>query len=545
MSKSRSACIIFPMQWKFANPTTLSSLDLVKTSLIKTREIFSPKTFFSPPCPREWTDSDSGITMAQIQDFRDLLTSTKGKILIYGDYDADGILASVIMSSVLDHLSISNFVYLPDRRVDGYGMSPDSLSKILNNNPDISTVITVDQGIKAHAAVDFLKSHAINVVITDHHTPDVTFPNANLIIYSTKICGSAVAYFLTRHLATKAINELNLQFAAIGTVTDVMPLTDINRNLVFHGLKLLNHTTHIGLQTLISISQLDPHSLETYHLGFQIGPRLNAVGRMANPRTAFELLKSTRSDEAFNLAAALNDTNHQRQQLTEQMVTQALDQIDPTTKILITHNPQYDEGIIGLIAGKLTQQFHKPSLAITSDGAIAKGSARSIKGINIVEILEQVSHLLSAYGGHEQAGGFTLPIENLNQFIDLINQIAKEIPESDLQKTLNIDALLPFSLINSYLISTIEQFAPFGHGNPKPIFATPQVTIVQVSSRGSSGQHRKIVVKHDHVLHECLSWNHDQSRTIEPGQLIDLAYTVKSSFYRSQQQISLELIDWH
>lgn len=531
--------------WNIKQDQVFATPEEIISALLANRDIVLSDTFFSPPPPREWDDSMHGISMAQIYQFRDFLSQQQGPVLVYGDYDADGVLASAIMASVLEHLGHEVIVYIPDRKLDGYGMSEASLTRILQTQK-FSMVVTVDQGIKAHQAVQFLRDSNIKVIITDHHIADSSLPQADLIIHSTLVCGSGVAYFLTRHLATRELNDINLQLAAIGTVTDVMSLRDINRHLVWHGLLYLTKTSHPGLLALFESAQIHLSSIESYHLGYQIGPRLNAEGRIGDPMVAYKLLRSNTRNQAMDLAAALNQTNRSRQELTEQMLAKALKQVDPHQKIIITTSNEYDEGIIGLIAGKLTQTLHRPAIAISHDDTIAKGSARSIKSINIVQILDQASHLLSSYGGHAQAGGFNLPFSKLSQFTDLINEISLSIDDNLLQKNIDVECLLQFNSLNQNLVESLNKFAPFGHGNHRPVFASKNILIKKVFPLGKDNRHLKLILDDSLSTIECLAWGiGDKVEEFHPGKYIDIAYNVKSSIWRDQLQINLELVDYH
>ncbi len=532
--------------WSARNHQTLNNTQDVIAALLANRKITTPDIFFSPPPPRAWSETMHGVSMDKVSQFKHLLSNATGSVLVYGDYDADGVLASSIMASVLEHMGLQVHVYIPDRRQDGYGMSPESLKRIITQHPDINTVVTVDQGIKAHQAVDFLHTCGLQVIITDHHLADDTLPAADLIVHSPLVCGSGVAYFLTRHLATKPLNQTNLQLAAIGTVTDVMPLQDINRHLLFHGLSYLTATDHPGLLALLNAAQIHPQSIEAYHLGYQIGPRLNAEGRIGDPMSAYQLLRSTSLDQASTLASALDLTNRKRQDLTEQMLKSALETVNPEQKILTTASADYDEGIIGLIAGKLTQAFHKPAIAISFDDDLAKGSVRSIKAVNVAEVLDKARHLLSTYGGHAQAGGFSLPTQNLPKFLKLINQIGESIPADSLQKKLEIDAFLQFNTINSDLVTALDKFAPFGHGNHRPIFATKQVKVVRVSSLGRDARHLKLILQDKTAKVECLAWGYGQDADkFTSGTVMDIAYNLKSTIWRGDLQVNLELVDYH
>ncbi len=532
--------------WYYYNHYESDTVDSVVEKLLKNRQITSFETFFNPPPPREWDENTHGITKSHVDQFRQIVNNNQGEILIYGDYDADGILASAIMASVVEEMGHEVSVYIPDRHKDGYGMSVNSLKEIIDKHSQIKLVITVDQGIKAIEAVKFLKQSQIKVVITDHHTPDATLPSAELIVHSTQVCGSAVAYFLTRYLATKPLNEINLQLAAIGTVTDVMPLTDINRNIVHHGLKYLRNTNHHGIKAILDLAKIETSSLDTYHLGFQLGPRLNAEGRIGDSMKPYKVLTASTYSKAMEYAQSLNITNQNRQEITQLMLTHALENSDTSTKIIIASSKDYDEGIIGLIAGKLTQNYYRPAIAINIGPQISKGSVRSVKDVNVVDMLDKVGKLLLNYGGHPLAGGFTLPTSQLENFINSINKIGQKIPDDLLKKTINIDTIIPFDLINSELVSVVNQFAPFGHGNHKPIFVTKNLEVISTKTIGKENHHLKLLLKHNQTVIECLAWGiGEQVNLLQPKTKLDVAYTLKSTMWRGTEQINIELIDYH
>ena len=371
---------------------------------------------------------------------------------------------------------------------------------LFQQEKQIDLIITVDNGIVAHPALEFLFEKGIDILITDHHQKDGANLKALAVFHSTKICGAAVAWFLAREILgveKKQFLENLLELAAIATVTDLMPLLSYNRSILYFGLRSLKRTERLGLRSLMKVAQIDSKKLTSFSLGFGIGPRINATGRLAEGIEAFRLLTSKDFQEAEEKAIEIDKLNADRKDMTFDLVDQAkidLDQIKDE-KIIIIDSLEYHEGIIGLIAGKLTEEYSKPSIVISRGEKISKASARSLAGFNITEFIRQFKDDLIDVGGHPLAAGFSLETKNLDKVKkEMFLAASQELEGVNLEATLEADCLLPHFLLSLDLVKELEKFAPFGFGNSKAVFQLNQVNIKNYKLMGAKQDHLKLFV---------------------------------------------------
>ncbi|MBI2337790.1 DHH family phosphoesterase [Candidatus Daviesbacteria bacterium] len=407
-------------------------------------------------------------------------------IVVFGDYDVDGICASAILYKSLTSLGAKVLPYIPHREKEGYGLSKVGLEFAKDNGARL--VITVDNGIVAFEQAKYAKEIGLDLIITDHHIPEKEKPEAYGIVHSTKMCGAAVAWCLVRDLIKKELSEELLQFVAIATVCDLVPLLCLNRAVVFEGLKVLGKTANPGLLALINESGVTG-DIGSYEIGFMIGPRLNAMGRLQEK------------------------------------------------KIHILASKDWSAGIIGLVAGKICEEHFRPAIAISIGEEISKGSARSINGINIVEVIREHLDILIDVGGHPGAAGFSLLSKNIEVFKKKLESRIIDLPESE--RILEIDAEVATKQLTKSLVSGLQKFEPFGMNNRKPVFATRNMKVSDIRTVGN-GKHLKFKVDFLDAIAFGMGGQVDLLRS---AQTADLAFTLELDTYNGNNKLQLKIKD--
>ena len=438
----------------------------------------------------------------------------KKKIRIIGDYDIDGIQATYILHQGLLRLGAIVDYAIPDRIEDGYGVNIRLMEKCVADG--IGLVITCDNGIAAADAIAYAKEAGIEVIVTDHHevpyemvegkkvyhlppADAVVDPKREDCMYPCKkLCGAVVAWKVIWVLyeAAGIARQEAMRFmenAAFATIGDVMELVEENRTIVALGIDRLRHTKNLGMQTLIARCDLAPEDISAYHVGFVLGPCLNASGRLDSATKALELLEAEDIESAAGLAETLRQLNEERKVMTEQGVAQAIAQIeqaaDADAPVLVIYLPQVHESVAGIIAGRIRERYERPTFILVdaADGNGAKGSGRSVEGFSMYDEMCKCKELFSKFGGHPMAAGLSLPVENIDAFRTAINantQMTKE----EMQTLIHIDVPMPFSYISEELIGQLERLEPFGNGNPKPVFAQKNVCILRKMPIGKQKQ---------------------------------------------------------
>ena len=443
------------------------------------------------------------------------------KIVIHGDFDADGIcsvslLWEFLFKEVSDVLNtkVDVIPYIPSRVEQGYGLTESSINDVLELGGQL--LISVDCGVRDRELINmFRKEKGLEFVITDHHQPpedlvtDLEYPLVHPMYPSheypnTNICGAFVTFLLIQSIKSELgmdfdINESTkgLDLVAMATVTDLMPLLDINRVVVKYGIEQIKKGKRVGLNELIKVSGLELKDIDSYYLGYILGPRINAAGRIGSPLDAVKLLVSKNVGVCKSISNILNETNFQRQFMTQNGLDEAISVIgESDEKLFFIVNNDWHEGIVGLIAGKLNEKYHRPILVGTRKDGVVKGSARSITGFNITNALSLCSKYLDRYGGHELAAGFTVKQGMEEKFSKCIRKIAqKEITDDMLIKDLRIDLLLSSEGINERLIEQLDVLKPFGYGNSKPLIALVDLVVVKKQIMGKLGNHMKLLCK--------------------------------------------------
>jgi single-stranded-DNA-specific exonuclease len=410
-------------------------------------------------------------------------------IVIYGDYDVDGVTSIVLLQTVLRSIGADPAFVVPHRLVDGYGLKIEVLERVLAER-NVKLVITVDCGITSVEPVRLAIERGIDVIITDHHLPPGELPDAAAVLnpkqegctYPFKeLAGVGVAFKLCceliRRSGRKISTESLLKIAAIGTVADVAPLIGENRVIARLGLDGLADTRNLGLRTLLRRSGLQGRPLRATDVGFKIGPRINAAGRLASADTAIQLFAATSDDQAWAICAELDRLNAERQEIEVQVRDAASQQILGDERILVLAGEHWHKGVLGLTAGRLAQQYHRPALVMSIDGDRAVGSARSISTINLHEQLSAVSDLFTQFGGHEFACGFSLPSQNVPLLRDRLTARFAELDESLFRRDALIDGCVTLAEVDRDFVLAHEMLQPFGAGNSQPLFVIRRASV--------------------------------------------------------------------
>ena len=444
------------------------------------------------------------------------------KIRIIGDYDIDGIQSTYILLEGFRMLGADVDSDIPDRMKDGYGLNRNLIDRALEANVD--TIITCDNGIAAAEEIAYAKSMGMTVVVTDHHEVPYTeigagrryiLPEADAVVdpkqedctYPFKgLCGAAVAYKLVEALMEAMGKDAEdadylMENVAIATIGDVMNLVDENRIFVKQGLDMLKRTENLGLKALMECTGVNVDKLSPYHIGFVIGPCMNASGRLDTAKRALELLEAKKVAEADLLAGDLKALNDSRKDMTAQAVEEAFIQVENSelkdADVLVVYLPECHESLAGIVAGRIREKYYRPVFVLTKGAEGLKGSGRSIETWHMYEGLNRVKHLLSKFGGHKMAAGLSMPEENLEQFRKEINEKSGITPE-DLNEKIAIDMQLPFECVNEKFIGELAVLEPFGKGNARPVFAERQVQVESARILGKNKNVLKLQVKDLH-----------------------------------------------
>ena len=422
------------------------------------------------------------------------LTSNE-KICVYGDYDVDGTCSAALMYLFLKELGANVQTYIPNRLTEGYGMSIQSVDYLKEQGTNL--IITVDCGITAVDEIDHANSLNIDTIICDHHQPKDKIPNAYAVLDPIKpgdtypfkhLSGAGVAFKLARavgeRIGKKELPFKYLDLVALAGAADIVPLVDENRVLVREGLELINTNPRPGIAALMKCARMETGNLTAGQIVFTIAPRVNAVGRLGDANRAVELFTTDDPQRATELAQVLEGENIERRKIDEMTFSHAMQLVESHVNIdtdlgIVLHDDNWHPGVIGIVASRLVERFHKPAVMLTTIDGVAKGSARSVSGFNIYEALQGCDDLLLQFGGHEAAAGLAIEIENIEKFRERLNVILKQnMKQSDIHPEIHIDAKISLSEISPKFIRVLDQFAPFGPGNMRPLFLSENVAIV-------------------------------------------------------------------
>jgi single-stranded-DNA-specific exonuclease len=558
--------------WKIKTPDT--SLVFRLTEEFKTSEIIgrvlanrdiesleSSRSFFDPklsqlhdPFLMKDMDIAAGMVAEKVK--------SGGRIFIFGDYDVDGTTGSSALFLFLTSLECDAKVYIPDRIKEGYGLSREGIDVAKDWGADL--LISCDCGINATDEVAYANDQNLEVIITDHHMPDENLPEANAILnpkqpdcsYPFKgLCGGAVVFKLIQ--AVSQLLELDddlvhqyIDLITLGTAADIVPLTDENRIIVKHGLKSLSKTKRPGLRALLEVSGLGEKELTVGRLLFWAAPRINAAGRLGDANRAVQLMTTENLPESLKLARELDEENRQRQDLQQSMVDEAIMKVNAEVdlekeKAIVLWDDNWHEGVIGIVASKIKETYHRPAVIISLSNGTGKGSARSVKGFDLYENLTECRELLDGYGGHPMAAGLTLDRKNLEDFRTRFSNLAYEtLADDDLVNSLDIEGEMDLNLIDGRFMDFLEKLAPFGPGNMTPKFITRHVIPVGNPRLVGNGDHLKFRAKKGETSYDAIGFNMgNHYEKLITGKPIDIAYVVEKNEWQGRTSIQLNIRD--
>ena len=497
------------------------------------------------------------------------------KIRVIGDYDIDGVNATYILQQGLAGLGADVDTDIPDRIKDGYGLNQMLIDRALED--DVDTIVTCDNGIAAMSEIAYGKENGMTIVVTDHHEvpyleengkKKYLLPPADAVVdphradceYPFKgLCGAAVAYKLVEVLyrvSGKSEQEVEhlqdnlMENVAIATIGDVMDLVGENRVFVKKGLELLKTTKNEGLHALMQCTGVDTANLNTYHIGFVLGPCINAGGRLDTAKRALELLNASNRREAVTLAADLKELNDSRKEMTEEGVEEAVRQIESSSwkddQVLVVYLPECHESIAGIIAGRIKERYYRPTFVLTGGETGVKGSGRSIEAYDMFAEMSRCRELFTKFGGHKLAAGLSLEEENVEVFRKRINELA-DLTEDDLQMKVSIDMRLPFPYINEELIHELKILEPFGKGNGKPLFAESKLRVIQprifgknrnvLKCRLEDQQGNQMEAVYFGEVEDCL-------QQMEKKQIMSFTYYPSINEYMGRRTIQLTIVNY-
>jgi len=480
------------------------------------------------------------------------------KIMIYGDYDVDGITSVALLKLVLDELGADSITYIPNRLEEGYGLNAKAVKFAHHRN--IKLIITADCGIGAVEEVNLANSLGIKVIVTDHHEiKREDSPSAFAIInphqpdcqYPFKyLAGVGVVYKLTQALMKKRFYNLerHLDLVALGTVADVAPQKGENRIFTRYGISVLNNTDKIGLKSLISFSGLAKKQISASHIGYILGPRINAMGRIGSPDVALRLLLTDNKLEADKLAKVLNKENSNRQKIEAKILSEAILKAEREInfkdhRVIVLAKEGWHPGVIGIVASRIQDRYYRPTIMIALKGNTGKGSGRSIDGFHLFNALIFSEDCLLNFGGHEAACGLSIHTENIDKFRDKINGYARDnILDKDLSPRLSIDVDMPLSSLSQELITELNMLEPYGPGNPRPIFVSSGIS-VRGEPRFIGRNGVKMWVGTEGIACEAISFKRDTIDIPAPGQILDIAYSPSINTWQGIESIQLDLRD--
>ena len=538
--------------------------------ILKSREIKNSEHFLSPSLDDIPDSSSLFDSMSAAKLIIESVNKGK-KIVIHGDFDSDGICATSLLWDFL-YRELSEFLekkvdvipYIPNRIEQGYGLTEDSLKDVLELGGEL--LISVDCGVRDEKLINKYKKKNLSVIITDHHqppedlSPELSYPLVHQMYPNheypfTQICGTAVVFLLIQEIRKQvgmdyiiSIESKGLDLVALATVTDLMPLTGINRIFVSYGLKQIATGSREGLRQLCLRAGINFKDINSYHLGYLIGPRINAAGRIGSPMNAVKLLVSNNEKTCNEISSELDQLNFQRQKLTQDIKEQAEELItNKNQKLLFLLGENWHEGVIGLVAGKLLEEFHVPIIVATHNGDLIKGSARSIKGFNITEALSKFDKYLDRFGGHELAAGFTAKVDTIDEFIaKFVNYAGEVITDEMLISKLKVDLLLESDQINKKLLDDLSLLEPFGYGNPRPTICLSNLVVYRKTVMGKEENHLKLVVKGNGIdmLTVVLFGAGEDKDEIEKDSIIDVVGYPDLNIWNGNENVQFNVKEW-
>ncbi|WP_171043550.1 single-stranded-DNA-specific exonuclease RecJ [Streptococcus pseudopneumoniae] len=470
-------------------------------------------------------------------------------ILVYGDYDADGMTSASIVKESLEQLGAECRVYLPNRFTDGYGPNA-SVYKYFIEQEGISLIVTVDNGVAGHEAIELAQSMGVDVIVTDHHSMPETLPDAYAIVHPEHpdanypfkyLAGCGVAFKLACALLEEVQVEL-LDLVAIGTIADMVSLTDENRILVQYGLEMLGHTQRIGLQEMLDMAGIAANEVTEETVGFQIAPRLNALGRLDDPNPAIDLLTGFDDEEAHEIALMIHQKNEERKEIVQSIYEEAKTMVNPEKKVQVLAKEGWNPGVLGIVAGRLLEELGQTVIVLNIEDGRAKGSARSVEAVDIFEALDPHRDLFIAFGGHAGAAGMTLEVEKLSDLSQVLEDyVCEKGADASGKNKLNLDEELDLETLSLETVKNFERLAPFGMDNQKPVFYIKDFQVESARTMGAGNAHLKLKISKGEANFEVVAFGQGRWAT-EFSQTKNLELAVKLSVNQWNGQTALQLM---
>ena len=473
-------------------------------------------------------------------------------ILIYGDYDADGMTSASIVKESLEQLGAEVAVYLPNRFTDGYGPNA-SVYKYFIEQQGISLIVTVDNGVAGHEAIDLAQSMGVDVIVTDHHSMPEVLPDAYAIVHPEHpdadypfkhLAGCGVAFKLACALLEEVQVEL-LDLVAIGTIADMVSLTDENRIMVQYGLEVLRNTQRMGLQEMFNIAGIARNDVTEETVGFQLAPRLNALGRLDDPNPAIDLLTGFDDEEAHEIALMIHEKNEERKEIVQAIYQEAKAMVDPAKKVQILAKEGWNPGVLGIVAGRLLEELGQTVIVLNLEDGRAKGSARSIEALDIFEALDPHRNLFVAFGGHAGAAGMTLEADNLDALSEILESyVLSQCLDATTKNNLYLDEELDLEALTIDVVKNFERLAPFGMDNQKPVFYIRNFQIESARAMGASNAHLKLKISRGTSNFEVVAFGKGSlAAEFSQAKGLELAVTLSVNQWNGQTTLQLMMVD--
>lgn len=520
----------------------------LESVLLKNRNVRDPESFFKPHLykftspGKTFPDLDKTITRIK-------KAINNGELIyIYGDFDVDGITATAILWETIDFLGGKVLPYIPHRVTEGYGLHTEAIKNLAK---EAKVIISVDCGITAVEEAEIAKKLGVDLIITDHHLLQKETPQPFALLHTEKLSGSGIAFALAKSLLAEFSKEAsdqlykNLELSAIGTIADMVPLTEDNRILSANGLSALSKTSRIGLKALYNEADVTG-KIGTYEVGFIISPRLNSAGRMEHALDSLRLLLTRDKTRAQKLSRALAETNRKRQEAMRSAWSHARENLNGASgKMIIAHHPSYAEGIVGLVAGKLMGEYYRPTIVISEMDPISKGSARSIQGFNITDAIISAKAYLRSHGGHPMAAGFSIEQEKIPDFKEQLLKYAENNLKKDyLTPELKIDFDLPAGKINNETLDLLKTFEPFGIGNPEAAFLTKDLEVLEKRKLGKEGKHLRMILRSpDNFSFHSIGFGMGDEN-VDTGDKIEIVYNLHEDNWNKNNRLELKIKDF-
>lgn len=481
----------------------------------------------------------------------------KEKVIIYGDYDVDGITSVTVLKSFFKDIGVDAGFYIPNRLNEGYGLNKEAIKKIVDEKYDL--MITVDCGISGIEEINYANSLGLDVIVTDHHEPGDEIPKAIAVIDNKRedstypfrdLAGVGVAFKLCQALGMKlGLKEESylkyLDIVCVGTISDIVPLVDENRVITKLGLLLVKQTKNLGLRAIISSSGYS--KIDSNTISFGVAPRINACGRMGEAEEALKLLLSKNINEVNELTKKLNERNRTRQEIEKQIYESVVEKINKNHledhRVIVVGGKGWHHGVIGIVSSKITEMYFKPSILLSFDDEIGKGSGRSIPGFDLHDALMKCSEFLEKFGGHSMAVGVTIREENFSKFVDAFEEVAKEEKIEEIVPIINIDAKITLKDIDKQVVESLKLLEPFGEANKMPMFAFKNMRIDSIRAL-SEGKHLKLTLKEDNKIINAIGFNiGNLAEEYRIGDRVDIAGFLEINTFNGTDNLQINIKD--